>query len=96
MSRQICSTFFVQTKTPTTWMLNLKCSRHNNRDIRLVHNLTRGEADFSRFMRLNNQLVTAPENFGRGKNSSPVLTPTVSKDNDEHIKAAHNVIDVLD
>ena len=67
----------------------------DNRDFRLVQNLTMGEADFHQFMRLRNQLVIA-ENFGGEENSSPVLIPSMSKDMDEEIELAHNVIGVLD
>ena len=55
-----------------------------------------GEADFSQFMRLRNQLVIAAENFGREENLSSVLIPTMSKDMDEHLKLAHSVEDFLD
>ena len=36
----------------------------DNKESRLVQNLTIGEADFNQFMRLMNQLVIAAENFG--------------------------------
>ena len=37
----------------------------DNKEFRLVQNLTMGEADFNQFMRLRNQLVNAAENFAR-------------------------------
>ena len=37
----------------------------DNKDFRLVQNLTIGDADFNQFMRLTNQLVSAAENFDR-------------------------------
>ena len=55
-----------------------------------------GEAYFNQFMRLRNQLVNAAENFAREENLIPVLTPTMSKDMDEQLKLAHNVVDVVD
>ena len=55
-----------------------------------------GEADFSQFMRLSNQLVNASENFARGENLTLVLIPTMSKDMDEQPKLAHKVVDVMD
>ena len=39
--------------------------KDDNKDFRLVQNLTLGEADFNQFMRLRIQLVIAAENFGR-------------------------------
>ena len=70
--------------------------RDENRDFRLVQNLTMGEADFNRFKRSWNQLVIAAENFGREENLSPVLIPTMSKDMDEQFKLARKMIDVVD
>ena len=55
-----------------------------------------GEADSNQFMRLRNQLVTAAENFAREENLSPLLIPTTSKDMDEQLKLAYNVVDVVD
>ena len=55
-----------------------------------------GEADFKQFMRLGNQLVTAAETFGSEQNLSPVLITRMSKDMDEELKLAHNVVDVVD
>ena len=47
-------------------------------------------------MRLRKQLVFATKNFGRAENFSPVLIPTMTKDMDEQLKLAHNVVDVVD
>ena len=55
-----------------------------------------GEADFNQFMRLRNQLVISAENFTREENFSPVLLPTLSKDMNEQLKLAQEVVDVLD
>ena len=68
----------------------------DNKEFRLVQFLTMEEADLNQFMRLRNQLVLAAENFAREENLSPVLIPTVSKDIDEQLKVAQNVIDVVD
>ena len=69
--------------------------RDDNGDFRLVHNLTKGEADFKQFMRLGNQPVNAAENFRREENLSPVLIPTMSKDVNEQLKLVHKVIDIM-
>ena len=70
--------------------------KDDNKEFRLVQNLTTGEADFNQFMQLRNQLVLAAENFARVENLSPVLIPTMSKDMDELLKLAHKVVDVGD
>ena len=54
------------------------------------------EADFNQFMRLRNQLVIAAESFGREKNLTPVLIPTMPEDMDEQLKLSHKVVDVRD
>ena len=70
--------------------------KDDNKEFRLVENLTMGEADFKQFTRLKTQLVIAAENYAREKNFSPVLIPTDSKDKDEQLKLAHKVVDVWD
>ena len=68
--------------------------KDDNKEFRLVQNLTMGEADFN-LMRLRNQMVNA-ENFAREENLTPVVIPTMSKDMDEQLKLAHKVVDVVD
>ena len=68
--------------------------KDDKKEFRLVQNLTMGEADFKKFMRLRNQLVNA-ESFAR-ENLMPVLIPTMSKDIDEQLKLAHKLVDVVD
>ena len=70
--------------------------KDNNKEFRLVQNLTMGEADFNQSMRLRNQLVNAAENFARDENLTPVLTTTISRDMAEQLKLAHKVVDVVD
>ena len=70
--------------------------RDDNRDFRLVQNLTMGEADFNQLLRLRYQLVIAAENFSREENLTPVLIPSLSKDIDEQFRLTHKVIDVGD
>ena len=69
--------------------------KDDKKEFRLVQNLTMGEADFNQFMRFRNQLVNAAENFAREESLTPVLIPTMSKDMDEQLKLAHNVVDVV-
>ena len=75
--------------------LNVKLKvfkKDDNKEFRLVQNLTMAEAGLKQFMRLRNQLVNAADNFDRDKALTPVLTPTISKDMDEQLKRAHKVI----
>ena len=75
--------------------LNLSM-KNDNKEFRLVQNLTMGEGDFNQFTPLRNQLVLAAENIGREEISSPGLTPTMSKDMNEQLKVPHKVLDVVD
>ena len=68
----------------------------DNKEFRLVQNLTMGEAGFNQFMRLRQQPLTAAGNSARPENLSVVLIPTMSKDMDEQLKLAHKVVDVMD
>ena len=70
--------------------------KDDNGKFRLVQNFTRGEAYFSQFTQLSNQLDIAAENFAIEENLSPVLIPTHFKDVAEQLKLAHKVIDVVD
>ena len=76
--------------------VNLKVfKKDDNKEFRLVQNLTMGEADFNQFIRFRNQLVSAAEKFAREENLTPVLIPTMSKDMEEQLKLAHKVVDVV-
>ena len=68
----------------------------DNKEFRLVQNLTMGEADFKQFLRLRNQLVKAEKIFAREESLTQVLIPTMSKDMGEQLKQAHKVVDVVD
>ena len=70
--------------------------KDDNKEFRLVQNLTKGEADFNQFMRLRNQLVNTAEIVAREENFTPVLIATMSIDMDEQLKLAHKVVDVVD
>ena len=70
--------------------------RDDNRELRMVQNLTMGEADFNQFIRLRNQLVIAAENFATDENLFPVFLSTMFKDMDQHLKLGHNLFDVVD
>ena len=70
--------------------------KDDKKEFRLVQNLTRGGADFNQFMQLGNQLVNAAENFAREENLTPSLISTMSKDMDQQLKLAHELVDVVD
>ena len=70
--------------------------KDDNKEIRLVKNLTMGEAEFSQFMQLRNELVLAAQNFAGEKKLSQVLIPTLSKDVVKQLKLAHKLVDILD
>ena len=70
--------------------------KDDNKQLRLVQNLTMGEANFNQFMRLRNQLVNAAKKSAREENLTPVLVPTMSKDVDEQLKLAFKVVDVVE
>ena len=70
--------------------------KSDNRELRRVQSLDKGEPEFNQFMRLRNQLVIAAENFARDGNLTPVLIPTMSKDMDEQLKLSRRVVDVVD
>ena len=70
--------------------------KDDNKEFRLVQNLTMGEADFIQFVRFKNKLVVSAQNFAREENLTPVLISTMSKDMDEQLKLAHKVVDVVD
>ena len=69
--------------------------KYDNKEFRLVQNLTMGRADFNQFMPLRNQLVNAAENFAKEENLSPEPMPTLQKDMDERFKLAHKMVDAV-
>ena len=71
-------------------------NRDDNRDFRLVQNMTKREADINRVLRLRSQLVIAAKNFGIEENLSPVLIHKMYQDMDEQLKLAQKVVDVVD
>ena len=54
-----------------------------------------GEENLKQFVRLNYRLVIDAEVFDRVENLSSLITPTMSKDFNEQLKLAQNVVDVL-
>ena len=68
----------------------------DNKEFRLVQNLTVGESEFNQFMRLRNQLVNAAWNVAREEKLPPVLIPIMSRDMDDQLKLAHKVFEIVD
>ena len=89
---------FSRSKNDSNYLdVKLKVFRKDDqKELRLVQNLTMGEADFNQFMRLRNQLLYAAENFAREENLTPVQIPTLSKGMDGQLKLAHKVVDIVD
>ena len=76
--------------------LNLKVLKKDDpRDFSLVQNVTIGESDFNQILRLSNQLVVAAKHIDRDQNMSPILTTTISRDMEEHLKAVQKVVDIV-
>ena len=55
-----------------------------------------GEADFSQFIRLRNQLVVAVRHFSKEENLLPVQVKLLAKDMKEQLKRTHKVVEVVD
>ena len=68
----------------------------DNKDFHLTQNVTIGEAEFNKVMRLPNQLRVSAENFRRERSLCSVQIPTMSKEMYEQLKLAHNVAEVVD
>ena len=96
MSRQIWTTLLAQKRFQLLGCKTQTIQENDNKEFRLVQNLTMGEGDFNQFMRLRNRLVNAAEIFANEKNSTRVLIPTLSKDIDEQLKLAQKVVDIAD
>ena len=90
--------WFFWSKNDSSYLdVNLKVfKKDDNRDFRLVEDLTTRGADLNQFLLLRNQLGIAAENFGRKENMSPFLIPTMSKDMDEQLELPYKVVEVVD
>ena len=86
MSRQVWTIVFVRKRFQLLGCKTQSFQEDDNKEFRLVQNLTMGEADFNQFMRLRNRLVIAAENFATEENLSPLLIPTMSRDTDQQLK----------
>ena len=70
--------------------------KDENKEFRLEQNLTKGEADFNRFVRLRTQLVLAVRDFSKKESLPPVQVKLQAKDMDEQLKLKHKNIQVVD
>ena len=77
MSRQSWLTFLVKNDSNYLDVKLWVFKKDDNKDFRLVQNLTMEEAGCNQVMRLRNQLVIATENLGRGKLLSSADTNNV-------------------
>ena len=67
-----------------------------NKQFRLVQNLTMGEANFIQFTRLRNQLVVAIRDFSKEENLPPLQEKLLAKDIEVQLKLTHKVVEVVD
>ena len=66
--------------------MDVKLKREENKGFRLAPKLTRGEADFSQFIRLKFKLVVAVRVFGKKENLQVKL---LTRDMEEKLKHTH-------
>ena len=55
-----------------------------------------GEADYTQYIRLRNQLVVAIRDFGKEENLPPVQVKLLAKEMEEQLKLTHKVVEVVD
>ena len=68
--------------------------KDDNRDYRLVQNLTMRESIVNQFLRLRSQQVIATDNFGGEQILPYIQLPAISKNLDEQLKVFHKMVDV--
>ena len=79
------------------WDVKLKVfKRDENKQFRLGHNLTMGEAVFNQFISLRNQLVVAVRDFSKEENLPPVQVKLLAKDREEQLKLTQKFVEVVD
>ena len=54
-----------------------------------------GEADFSQFIRLRNQLVVAVRDFNQEEKLPPMQMKLLAEDMEEQLKLTHKVVEVV-
>ena len=69
--------------------------RNENKQFRLVQDVTMGAADLIQFIRLRNQLVVAVRDFSKEENLPPVQVKLLAKDMGEQLKLKHRVVEVV-
>ena len=67
-----------------------------NKQIRLAQNLTMGEAEFIRFIRVKNPLIVAVRDFSKAQNLPPVQVKLLAKDMEEQLKLTHKIVEIVD
>ena len=70
--------------------------KDENKEFRLVQNLTMGETDFNQFIRLRKQLVVAVRDFSKEENLAPAQVELLAKDMEEQLKRTHEVVEAAD
>ena len=96
MPRQTLTIFLVQSDSIYLDVKLRVFKKDENKEFRLVQNLTMEEADYDHSIRLRNHLVNAAGNFAREEELCPVLIPELSEDMNEQLKLSHKVVDLMD
>ena len=79
-------------------MLGLKLEvfkRDDNKDFRIVQNLTKGESHFTQFHGVRSHLVLAAGKLGTEQSLCPIQKSTIIKNMDQQLKPAQKVVDVV-
>ena len=88
---------FSSKKIPSTWIINLKCSKETTTEFFACCKISQWEKQIStKMVELMNQLVIAAENFSEGELLFSVLIPALSTHMDEQLNLVHKVIDVVE
>ena len=69
--------------------------KDENKEFRLIQNLTLGEVDFNQFIRLRYQLVVAVRGFTKKENLPAVQVKLLTKDMDEQRKLTSKIVEVV-
>ena len=95
MSTQISTNFLVQKRLQLLGCKTQSFQEEDNKDFRLVRDITTGESDFNQFQQIFNQLVIAAENLAAEQNLSQIHITTMSKEMTEQLKLSHRVVEIV-
>ena len=70
--------------------------KDENKQFRLIQNLTMGEPDFNQFIPPMIRLVVVVRDFSKEENLPPARVKLLAKDMEELLKLTHKVVEVVD